>query len=260
MGGAYKSNHDPRPWEKELGRHLGVHRLFFGERQVKSAVKQAKASVAKGRLPWVSFQIPPRSWKQMASGKGDAWAKDVAKRFSQVNGPVWVAFHHEPETDGDVSQWRRMQERLGPIVRNNASNVGFSVIVMGYHQFFGSKKYSMANMWPHTKVDIAGFDVYDHYGKHGKKQHTNMDQYFAAIQKWSNKSGVPWGLAESGISHAGAQSRPNWFKDTYASLVRRGGKAFSYFNTELHSFQDWTLTTSLKKQKYRETFRNTPSL
>jgi Cellulase (glycosyl hydrolase family 5) len=259
MGGAYKANHDPSPWEKELGGNIGVHRMFFSAGQVNGAVSKAKSSLAKGRLPWISFKLP-HSWQQMASGKGDAWAKDIAKRFSALNGPVWIAFAHEPEKDGDILVWKKMQERLGPILRNNASNVGFSVILMGYHQFFGSSTYAMSRIWPNTTVDMAGFDVYDHYGKNGQKKHTDMVSYFDKISSWAKSKGVAWGLAETGISHAGLADRPSWFKDTYAQMSSRGGKAFAYFNTSLNSFQDWTLSTSLKKQKFKETWKSSPTL
>jgi hypothetical protein len=257
MGGAYKANHDPAPWEKELGDHLGVHRIFFSSGQVNGAVRDATADAQKGRVPWISFKVP-NSWGAMANGAGDAWARDLVKKLDKVNGPVWLAFNHEPEKDGDILAWKRMQERLGPIVRNNSDNVGFSVIVMGYHQFFGSKEYAMSRIWPNTKVDIAGFDVYDHFGKNGQKKHTDMVSYFDKISSWAKSKNVPWGLAETGISHSGLADRPNWFQDTYNQMVNRGGKAFAYFNTSLNSFQDWTLSTSLKKQKFKATFASSP--
>lgn len=259
MGGAFKANDDPSPWERELGGNLGVRRLFYGPGQVSGAVRDAKADVAKGRLPWISFKLP-HSWSAMANGKGDAWARDIATRFKGIGGPVWIAFAHEPEKDGDILVWKKMQERLGPILRKNAPNIGFSVILMGYHEFFGSSTYAMSRIWPNTTVDMAGFDVYDHYGKNGVRKHTNMVAYFDKISSWAKSKGIAWGLAESGISHAGLADRPSWFKDTYAQMNSRGGKAFAYFNTTLNSFQDWSLSTSLKKQKFKETFQRAPSL
>jgi hypothetical protein len=259
-GGAYRANHDPAPWEKAAGRRLGVHRMYFQSGQVKGAVRHAKQDLAKKRLPWISFKVP-HSWSAMANGKGDAWARDLARKMKALNGPVWLAFVHEPETDGDIQAWRRMQERLGPIVRKTAPNVGFSVIVMGYHQFFGKdKKYRMANMWPRTKVDIAGFDVYDHYGKNGQKKHTPMGQYARKIGAWAKSEGVAWGLAETGISHAGAQHKPRWFRQTFRQMRLNGGKAMAYFNTNLHSFQDWRLTTDVKKKRFNNLLRTAPRL
>lgn len=259
MGGAYGANDNPASWEKVLGRPLGVHRLFFRPGQVGGAVRMAKADLAKDRLPWISFKVP-YSWSAMASGKGDAWVKDVARRMASVGGPVWLAFAHEPEEEGDIQAWKRMQARIAPMVRRIAPNVGYTIILMGYHEFYGASKYRMSNIWPKTKIDLVGFDVYDHYGKNGSTRHTDMGAYFDKFKAWSKSSGVPWGLAESGISHRGAAHRPGWFKDTYSKLVARGGKAFAYFNTNLNSFQDWRLTTTIKRDRFRATFRTSPTM
>ena len=258
MGGSYGANTDPSSWESWLGRNLGVRRTFYSASGVSSAVSTAKADLAKGRLPWVSFKVP-YSWRDMAQGRGDAWARDIATRMRALDGPVWVAFSHEPENDGgDIQQWKAMQRRLAPIVRTTAPNVGYTIIIMGYHQFYGSSQFSMANMWPATKIDLVGFDIYDHYGKDGSTKHTDMGAYFDKIKAWSSTSGVPWGLAETGLSHAAAADRPAWFKETYDKLVARGGKAFAYFNTDLNSFQDWRLSTWTKKDRFNSTFASTP--
>jgi hypothetical protein len=260
MGGAYQSNGDPAPWEKTLGGQLGVRRTYFGSGQIAGAVNMAKADLAAGRLPWMSFKVP-YSWTEMVNGKGDAWAKDIAVRLSALNGPVWVAFAHEPENDsGDIQVWKKMQERLGPIVRSAAANVGFTVILMGYHEFYGAAKYKMSAVWPNTAVDLAGFDVYDHWGKNGSTKHTDMGAYFDKFNAWTATSKVPWGLAETGISHAGAANLPSWFSDTYSKMVAKGGKAMAYFNTNLNSFTDWQLSTTLKRDKFAATYKTSPTM
>jgi hypothetical protein len=103
LGAAYGGNSDPTAWEGDLGRQLGVRRTFWQSTNVDSAVRTAKADVAANRVPWLSFKLP-HSWPDMVAGKGDAWAKDIALKLKAVDGPVWVAFHHEPENDGDITQ------------------------------------------------------------------------------------------------------------------------------------------------------------
>ena len=127
----------------------------------------------------MSFKLP-YSWGEMAAGKGNDWARDLAQKMGQLDGPVWLAFHHEPEYDGDIADWTAMQEELGPIVRNQG-NLAFTVIVTGYHQFYGEEQFSLANMWPKgIKVDVAGFDIYNQMGvvKDGKKntKGTNLQE------------------------------------------------------------------------------------
>ena len=101
------------------------------------AVSVSKADLAKKRIPWISFKLP-YSWSEMAAGKGDAWTKDLAVKLGKLDGPVWLAFHHEPEGDGDITQWTAMQARLAPIVRANASNVAYTIVVTGWNQLYGS--------------------------------------------------------------------------------------------------------------------------
>lgn len=256
-GGAYGANSDVRPWEQAMGRKIGVHRTYFQASQVDGAVRTAHEDARNKRVPWISFKAP-YSWRDMASGRGDAWAKEIARRMAGVPGPVWVAVHHEPENDyQDVRDWTRMQERLGPILRDNARNLGFSVIVMGWHQFFGDDRYRLRAMWPDTKVDIAGFDIYEEYGTYsGRRMKTEWKSfrrdYFRPISRWARSEGVAWGLAETGITDSAARERPRWMVRKYRSMKEFGGVAFAYFNTYLNNIDgaNWSLTTAVKKRGF----------
>ncbi len=149
VGGTYGANADVTPWESSMKKTMGTHRTYWGAGSVSSAVKTAKADAAKGRVAWMSFN-PPHSWSAMAAGKGDAWAKDLATRMKSVGGPVWIAVSHEPEGEGDMQQWKAMQARLAPLMRAAAPNLGYSIILMGYHQLYGDKKYALSATWPNT--------------------------------------------------------------------------------------------------------------
>jgi hypothetical protein len=254
LGGAYGANADVTPWETSMGKKLGVHRTFWGSGSVASAVKTATADAANHRVPWMSFSAP-YSWTDMAAGKGDAWARDLATRMKATGGPVWIAVDHEPEGEGDMSKWKAMQARLAPIMRAAAPNLGYSIILMGYHEFYGDAKYAMSTIWPNTKIDVAGFDIYEKYGvqKSGSPMITewkNFDAYFTKIQAWSKSTGVPWGLAETAYSDPAALQKPSWISQIYAKMQSYGGKAFSYFNTNLNSQANWALNTTAQKNAF----------
>ena len=259
VGATYKSNTDPSSWETSMGKRLGVRRTFWGS-SVNSAVATAKADVSKNRMPWMSF-TPPYSWADMAAGKGDAWAKDLATKMAAVPGPVWVAVAHEPENDGgDMQKWKAMQARLAPIMRAAAPNLGYSIILMGYHQLYGDAKYSLANTWPNTKIDVAGFDVYEKYACKGFTTWTNYDTgYFAKFESWANSKGVAWGLAETGYNDAAARASSTWMSRTYKSMVAHGGIAFSYFNTTLNSKQTWYLGLATKQSAFTALNKSAPT-
>ncbi|MBM0125628.1 carbohydrate binding domain-containing protein [Pimelobacter simplex] len=264
IGAAHGGNTDPTALEQDLGNKLAVRRTYYTGTGVASAVKTATTDLAAGRLPWISFKAP-YSWTEMADGKGDAWATDLAQRLAALNGPVWIAFHHEPETDGDIQEWRRMQERLAPIIRNNAPNVAYSVIVTGWHQFYGDPQYSLANIWPRgVKVDIAGFDIYQEYGsvKNGKMDLRWVDfgAYFQKIAGWARTVDVEWALGETGITDKAAVDRPTEIANTVKLMQDFGGVAYSYFDSELNSTAPWTLGTPEKRTAFAQVLAGSPHL
>jgi hypothetical protein len=262
VGAAYGSNSDVNTWEQSMGKTMGVHRTYWQASGVTGAVKTATADAGKHRVPWMSFK-PPYSWSAMAAGRGDAWARDLATRMKSVGGPVWVAIAHEPENEGDMQQWKAMQAHLAPIMRAAAPNLGYSIILMGYHEFHGDKRFAMSVIWPRTTIDVVGFDIYEGYGviKSGRTNTTWKDfenAYFAPIQAWSKSTGVPWGLAETGYSDPAAQRNSAWMSNTYNGLKAYGGIAFSYFNTSLHSQANWRLGLATKKNAFTAVNKSAP--
>jgi hypothetical protein len=245
VGATYESNTDPSSWESELGRHLGVRRTYWGPDEVRDAVRTARDDVRARRIPWISFKLP-YDWSDMAAGSGDDWTRDLATRLSKLHGPVWIAFHHEPEGDGDVADWKAMQERLAPIVRAAAPNVAYSVILTGLHQVNGDPRYGFDAIWPETTVDIAGFDPYNWYGTEtaeGTPDTSEVDMgevYFDPISRWAESKGVAWAVAETGYTDAAHAEDPRWLPRTYAQLEADHGIALAYFNTPLNSEQSWT--------------------
>ncbi|MCW2807784.1 MAG: hypothetical protein JWQ93_1739 [Marmoricola sp.] len=265
LGSAYGSNTDPTPWEAEMGHALGVRRTYYGATQVDKGVSVAKTDLAKHRVPWISYKLP-YSWADMVAGKGDAWTLDLATKLSKLNGPVWLAFHHEPEGDGDITLWTAMQARLAPIVRAAAPNVSYSIVVTGWNQLYGPAQYSLDAIWPkNTKIDLLGVDVYNKLGavKNGVEytKATDMEgDYFKPFSAWAKKNGVAWGVAETGFTDKAAEVDPQWVSRSYTQLRALGGVAFTYFNTNLNSIANWALTTETKKRVYKDALSTTPVL
>jgi hypothetical protein len=265
LGSAYGSNTDPTPWEQSMGQQLGVRRTYWGASQVDKGVAVAKTDIAAGRIPWISFKLP-YSWPDMAAGKGDAWATDLATKLSKLNGPVWLAFHHEPEGDADITAWTAMQARLAPLVRAAAPNVAYSIVLTGWNQLYGPSQYSLDSLWPkNTKIDLLGVDTYEKLGvvKDGKEQTkaTNFDKdYFKPFGDWAKAHGVAWGVAETGYSDRASELDPQWVNQTYGLLKANGGVAFTYFNTVLNSASTWAITTDLKQGQFTAAIKGKPTL
>jgi hypothetical protein len=267
VGAAFESNTDPTPWENELGRPLGVRRTYWGPTKVASAVEVAREDLAARRIPWISFKLP-YAWAEMAAGRGDDWTRDLATRLSELDGPVWVAFHHEPEGDGNIAAWKAMQERLAPIVRRVAPNVAYTAILMGWHQVSGDPRYDLDTIWPDTKIDIAGFDPYNWYGtlrRNGlaDRNHADMKKiYFDPISRWADSKGIEWAVAETGYTDLAHELDPMWLPRTLHGLKADHGIALTYFNSPLNSEASWTwvLDNPGKKAAFARTIARTAQL
>jgi len=263
IGAAYGGNTDPAAWEQALGHPLGVHRTYWGAGKEDAAVRVAADDLAHLRVPWLSFKLP-YSWTDMADGVGDDWVRLLLARLGALDGPVWLAFHHEPEGDGDITEWVRMQKHLGPIVRSTTRNVAFTLILTGWHEFYGGSKYQLSRLWPHVKVYLIGFDIYDKYGafRNGVmfKNHTDfVGSYFTKIQAFAVAHHVHWGIAETGQTDLASIDDPDWAARTYQELRANGGIAMAYFNSTLNSTASWYLTGS-KEQHFAAALQDTPTL
>ena len=265
LGAAYGSNTSVLGWEGELGHTLGIHRTYYAPDRVTQAVAQAREDVAHGRIPWMSFKLP-HSWKAMAAGEGDGWVRDIADRLAKLDGPVWVAFHHEPENDGPMYEWTEMQHRLAPLVHRVAPNVAYTIILTGYNQIYGAPWLSLDAIWPRdTDIDLIGFDVYNDFGvrrEDGSRDTSPTDlgaQYFVHFEDFAKRYGVPWAVSETGITDEFAASHPHWIRHTYQELIEHHGVAMSYFNSSLHSTGSWPLDGG-KEADFADTLSGSPTL
>ncbi|WP_323794081.1 hypothetical protein [Nocardioides sp.] len=263
VGAAHGANSEPVVLEEGAGRALGIRRTYYTGSQVDSAVRIAADDISNNRVPWISFKLP-YSWSDMASGRGDAWATDLANKLDALPGPVWLAFHHEPEGDGPIDDWRRMQERLAPLVRQIADNVAYTVVLTGWNQLYGAQAYRFDNIWPRdTKVDIAGFDLYNEYGltKNGKTDYRwpcMTCVFYKPLASWAKANDVAWGIAEFGWTDEASQKRPTWLKRTYRHVRKQGGVAFTYFDTPYNSLGSWDLTGAVKQKQFTDIVRRSP--
>lgn len=166
-----------------------------------------------------------------------------------------------------MADWTAMQARLAPVFRSAGDNIAFTIILMGYHQFgTNNPELSIDRLWPkRTKVDVAGFDIYDTYGttRNGvvRYKHTDLaGNYYPKIAKWASETGVRWALGETGFTNASAAAAPDRHVSNYRELVRQGGVAYAYFNSSLNSSANWELDTALDRSIFKQIAAGSPRL
>jgi Cellulase (glycosyl hydrolase family 5) len=254
LGAAVGGTSDLATRESQLGRHVALHRTFYQAAQITNAVSMAKADLKAGRLPWISFKAP-MSWADMAAGKGNDWATQLADALATVPGPVWLAIHHEPEGDGDMDLWTQMQREVAPIIHARTDNVAYSVIYSGWNTYANDKD-TVATKWPGDKhIDILAIDAYNAYGANrngtvGTKV-LDMSTYFTKMAAFAKAHGTAWALGETGQTTIAAQEDPTWLDRSYHAMVELGGAGFSYFDSSRNSIADWTLDDPIKFNHYR---------
>lgn len=250
VGAAVGGNQAVPQVETQAG-GLAIHRTYYNADQVDYAITRVKDDLANGRLPWISFKLP-YSWADMAAGRGDSWVDGLADRLAGVGGPVWLAFHHEPEGDGNMQDWVRMQQHLAPIIHARTNNVAYTVIYTGWDALFGAPQYHLNAVWPGDQyVDILGIDMYNSYGARPGAVMLDPMKFFSILGPFARQHHVGWALGETAFTKAAAQADPNWLNTEYKDLLSEGGLALTYFDSSLNSIADWTLDDPIRMNAFR---------
>jgi hypothetical protein len=260
VGAALPNNADPFRLEAAAGKEFGIRRTYWNASDLQDSVAVARDDVAAGRVPLLSYKVG--GWKSAARGGKDAWARRAARELASVNGTVMVAIHHEPEGDGDIKAWTRMQQRLAPFFTSRP-NIAFGLVLTGYGQLYGNVRFALDQLWPQDLVvDFLGFDIYQSYGSvdkvtgEGGTRWTDLDSaYFVKLGALARSRHVAWGLAETGLTdRAFADPRGrDWFSRTAEGVARNGGTFMSYFNSHQNSGANtWPLTGAKERAFLRE--------
>jgi len=214
----------------------GLVRSFWRPDQVTSSVSYAKANHTAGQLPWLSYKLPG-TWAQAAAGNNDAWLKDIFTRLNDLGKPVWVAFHHEPEGDGVIDDWKAMQRRFAAAAKAYP-NIAYSIILTGWNQFYGS--YPMSMMWPgdDAGINILGFDPYSWWGtvKNGVKNTENPEMfnlYWSKIYEFvKTRPNLAWAVAETALTDEYFATWPGaaWMRNSAATAAAYGAVAWTYWD------------------------------
>ena len=173
-----------------MGQQLGIRRTYWGASQVDKGVSRRQDRPRRAAASRGSASSCPTAGPTWPTARATPGPATSPPSCSKLNGPVWLAFHHEPEGDGDIKQWTAMQARLAPLVRGrrrrtwptrSCSPAGTSSSA--------PRSTASTSLWPkNTKIDLLGLDIYNKYGvvKDGKERPRRTDwqgDYFGRIER-----------------------------------------------------------------------------
>ena len=204
---------------------------------------------------------------------GDAWVKGLFDKLDALNFEVWVAFHHEPENDGMMPDWRKMQDHLSRMVPGGTKgNIKFWLITTGWHQEDAAG--GAANKWEVIYpvgapiYGIAYDQPYPQYGyvwSNGVKTtefrngaRTEGSVYIDKLAARAAGYGVKAAIGEYGYSDEHYALDPKWLDRTVAAAKKDGLLALAYFDTALNSTKSWNLgaANSAKRAYFNKVMAN----
>jgi hypothetical protein len=243
--GASVQGGQPAALEAKTGRGLSLYRSYMtASTPTSKFVSRATDDVANGRIPLISTKVPG-TWAQVAAGQQDAWLLDRIRGLAKVNGPVWLALHHEPSGDGAPADWVKMQQHAHRLIEANSKNIALVGILNGWEFRKKNGNPEAFNMPVGTGVDIMGFDSYNNWSPTNGKKWEPPSEVFSpgvTIASW----GYPTLVGEYGVrtdpSDPGRAAA--WMTSAYDYAAAHHFVGLSYFDSGQNSPDGpWTLDT-----------------
>lgn len=251
--------------EAAVGRKLDLHRVYARwDDELPSA--NLTADIARGRTPVLSI-LPQRSdgskvsWGSIAHGSQDAVIAEQADAIADLNAPLFVVFHHEPDqaqgfgTPAEfVAAW---QHYASVFESRGAGNVAWTWTMTPAS--FGSQTVGAGAdaFYPGDDVvDWLALDAYNWFGcKAGKPTAwRSLATIIDPFRAWSSGHGKPLMLAEWGSVEDPSQPmrKGNWLRGAIDELRDRPEfKAAVYFHA-LGSCSWWLDTSDASLDAFAE--------
>jgi hypothetical protein len=226
----------PTSLELQAGHKLSLYRSYMqAGTPTKRFVSRATNDIANGRIPLISTKVPG-SWAAVAAGRQDAWLLQRIRALAKVNGPVWLALHHEPTGDGAPADWVAMQKHARKLIDANSKNIALIGILNGWEFIKPGGHPAAFNMPVGSGVDVMGFDNYNPWSATNGKKWLSASKVLSpavTIAKW----GYPTLVGEYGVrtdkAHPGRAAR--WMSNAYAYATAHHFVGMAYFNSGLNS-------------------------
>ncbi|MEQ6902479.1 hypothetical protein [Nocardioides sp. YIM 152588] len=226
-------------WEEQLGATLSVHRSYFvpvaGE--VQRLTGQCRDDLANDRLPHVSIK-PPGTWRDSTGGPGARWLDGVLRSVGELDGPVLLTLHHEPENDAggsgmEAADWVALQRHAIARAADLAPLVTIAPVLQSW-TFNPLQPGNDPSAWDVPEAAVFGIDVYNPWSP------TNGRMWRSFASKLEDA--MPWvGDRPIVIGEYGCRQDPEdpgraaaWIRAAAEDARSLGVVAMSYFNSTVN--------------------------
>ena len=176
---------------KEAG-PVDARRLFGQLGSPSGLLRTAKAEVAAGRLPVMSFKISNNDWAGVAAGRYDSQLRTLATGLNGLGGQVFATLHHEPEKDGTAANWSKMLAHALPILKGGHTNVLVGPIGNGWWWSGLAQGYTDAEIaqWlPQSVLSVSDVIASDTYqGGSASKPGEGPGPKIVNMSKWASRT------------------------------------------------------------------------
>jgi len=222
------------PFETDLGTTLACYRSFFSADDAGALVERARTDLETGRVPLPSIK-PPGPWAEAARDTG--WLDSIVGPLADLDGPVFLIVHHEPENDaahfGTPSDYVALQEAAIDRAALAGGNIAV-VPVLGTWSFHENADRDPRE-WNVHAASVYGLDLYNPWAEHNGTDWVSFADKFELAQR--EVDGRPVLIGEYGCRTD--PERPGraaqWLRDAFEVALGGNVVAMSYFNSAVNS-------------------------
>jgi hypothetical protein len=211
---------------------ITMTRRFYRRGQAWRLVRMAAQDSAAGLLPLVSFK-PPGRWADVAAGRHDGILRWILVRLRDIERPVMLAIHHEPENEASRVQrprdWVAMQTHVIGLAGRLSPNVTIVPVLMQYT--FDPASGRNPREWLVPDAVVRGVDVYNPWRPRHDAPWVELGTMLDRVRKVMGPG--PLVVPEFGCHtdpHDHARTL-RWFSDAFDYAVDNDVVGMTYFDS-----------------------------
>jgi hypothetical protein len=201
-----------RQMERRLGRKFDVATFRMGWQE--PLVNHFTSwSVASGHIPLLSWNTRKKSggivsWSSIAAGDHDAWIRRQARNLRAAGWRGFIAFHHEPEKDGNAADWKAAFNRVHKIFHNTGVTRFRWLVTLTAATYSGEN--GGPGLWLPAKWDVLGVDGYNRNFCGSSNGWRSFEEVFGPARRYAKRRSRRLFIQEYGSVESTPGRKAQW--------------------------------------------------